>query len=134
MAELAQVRDAFADAVNEKGEKIHPDFDKFNEIIVGQLNEGNDAEDFSLLRACIELAPGTNPNEKLANGYKQAKQMYEAIFEEGRKAGMGRLQAKVLNGTQPPTNVGSGLSVTEKKPRNAHEAIEMARKGLVVSR
>ena len=133
-AELSQVTDAFADAVNEKGEKINADFDKLNSISIGQIQNGDETEDFSLLRACVELSPGNSPQEKLANGYKMAKQQYDAIFEEGRKAGMGRIQSKVSNGTQPPTNVGGALSITEKKPRSAREALEMAKKGIMVSR
>lgn len=133
--ELAQVTEAFAEAVNEKGEKLHPEFDQLNGIFIGKLQEGQESEDFSLLRACIELSPGSNPQEKLANGYKAAKAVHDAIFEAGKKAGMGRVQAKVQNGTIPPTNAGGeGLTITEKKPKNAQEALEMAKKGLMVSR
>lgn len=132
MSELSQVTEAFADAVNEKGEKLRPDFDSLNSIVIGKAN-GKD--EYSLLRASIELAPGNNPQEKLANGYKMAKSTYDSIFESGRKAGLGRLQTKNLNGTLPPTNSGSEvLSVTEKRPRNAHEAMQLAKKGIQVSR
>ncbi len=135
LTELSQVTEAFADAVNEKGEKIHADFDRLNDISIGQLQNGPKAEDFSLLRACVELAKGASPQEKLTNGYKQAKAMHDQIFEAGRKAGMGRVQAKVLNGTNPPSNAaGEVLSTTEKKPKNAREALDMARRGIVVSR
>lgn len=134
LTEMNNVTDSFADAVDEKGEKINPEFDMLNGIVLGQLGEGPQAEEFSLLRACIELSQGSNPQEKLANGFKMAKEQYNAIFEEGRKAGMGRIQSKVKNGSLPPTNVSGNLSVTEKRPRNAQEALEMARKGIVVSR
>ena len=133
-AELSQVTDAFAEAVNEKGEKINPYFEKLNEMSIGQIQNGNQAEDFSLLRACVELSQANSPHEKLAMGYKKAEEVYNAIFEEGRKAGMGRIQTKVLNGSQPPTNVGGALSMTEKKPKTAREALEMAKKGIMVSR
>lgn len=132
MTEMSQVTDAFAEAVNEKGEKLHPDFDMLNSISIGKHN-GTD--DYSLLRAAIELATGNSPQEKLAVGYKEAKRIYDSIFEQGKKAGMGRLQAKALNGSLPPTNAGGEvLSVTDKKPKNAHEALAMARRGQVVSR
>ena len=135
MNEMAQITEAFAEAVNEKGEKIHPEFDQLNSISVGQIKNGTESEDFSLLRTCIELAPGNNPTEKLANGYKVAKATYDAIFESGKQAGMGRLKTKLSNGSLPPTNSGSeSLSVTDKRPKSAHEALEMARKGQVVSR
>lgn len=133
-AELSQVTDAFAEAVNEKGEKLNPHFEKLNEMSIGHIQNGNQAEEFSLLRACVELAQANSPYEKLAMGYKKAEEVYNAIFEEGRKAGMGRVQAKVLNGSQPPTNVGGALSMTEKKPKTAREALEMAKKGIMVSR
>lgn len=134
-AELSKVTDAFADAMDEKGNKIHSDFDALNGFMIGKLQNGKSAEEYSLLRASIELAPGRTPQEKLANGYKSAKALHDSIFEAGRKAGMGRQQAKLMNGSLPPTNSGSdALSVTEKKPKNAHEAMQMARKGIIVSR
>ena len=131
--ELQQVTEAFADATNDKGEKLHPEFDKFNSIVIGQV-PGGDGEEFSFLRACIELAPGESPQEKLTNGYKTAEESYKAIFEEGRKAGMGRLQQKVLNGTQPPSNTPANLSLTDKPPKNAREALALAKRGVMVSR
>lgn len=134
LTELAEVRDAFADAVDEKGEKAHPLFDDLNAINIGQIQGQKGAEDFSLLRACVELAQGT-PQQKLDIGYKQAKALYDSIYEQGKKAGMGRLQTKVLNGSHPPSNsTGDTLTVTEKRPKSAREAFEMARKGVVVSR
>lgn len=135
MNELSQVTNAFAEAVDEKGQPLHPDFDQLNSIQIGTAKNGGQAEEFSLLRACVELADGKNPQDKLANGYKAAKALRDQIFEEGKKAGMGRLQAKALNGTNPPsTATGEVLSVTDKKPKNAHEALALARRGLVVSR
>ncbi len=131
-AETTQIMDAFADAVNDKGIKLHSDFDKLNGLSIAQ---GPNGEDLSLLNICVKLAPGSNPQEKLTQGYKLAKQAYSSIYEEGRQAGLGRLQNKIQNSTQPPSNsMGDVLSVTEKKPKNAREALDMARKGLVVSR
>lgn len=135
LSEITQITDAFAEAVNDKGEKIHPEFDNLNNISIGKIQNGNQADDFSLLRACIELSPSQNPNERLANGYKMAKAVYDGIFESGKKAGMGRLQSKVLNGSIPPSNsTGDVMSVTDKKPKNAHEAMQMAKRGQMVSR
>lgn len=132
MSELSQMTNAFAEAVNEKGVKLHPEFDELNTLPVGQ---GPNGEQFSLLSVCSKLAQGQTPQERLANGYKQAKLAYSTIFEAGKKAGMGRVQAKIQNGTQPPSNsTGDILSYTEKRPKNAREAIEMARRGQVVSR
>lgn len=135
MTEINQVTEAFAEAVSDKGEKLHPEFDQLNTLSIGQLQEGDKAQEFSLLRAGIELAQGNSPQEKLANGYKAAKAVYDSIFEAGKKAGMGRLQTKLLNGTNPPSNSGGEvLSVTEKRPKSAREAFEMAKRNQVVSR
>lgn len=132
MTELSQVTQSFAEATDEKGNPIHPDFDQLNSINLGKINNG---EDFSLLRACVELSGGNSPQDRLANGYKMAKMVRDSIFEEGKKAGMGRLQTKALNGTNPPSlSSGDTLSVTDKKPKNAREAMDMAKKGLIVSR
>lgn len=135
ISELSQITNAFADAVDEKGTQLHPDFDNLNSIQLGKMNENGKVEEYSLLRACIELADGKNPQEKLTNGYKVAKAMRDSIFEEGKKAGMGRLEKKALNGTQLPSSSSNEvLSVTDKKPKNAHEAFAMARRGQMVSR
>lgn len=135
ISELSQITEAFADAKDEKGIRLHPQFDELNNIHIGKLADGDQSEDFSLLRGCVELAQGGTPAEKLANGYKMAKAVYDGIFESGKKAGMGRLAQKAQNGTLPPTNVtGDTLTVTDKKPRSAREALEMAKKGQMVSR
>jgi len=134
ISELSQITEAFAGAEDEKGNKIHPQFDEFNSIALGKLTKGDQSEEFSLLRACVELAEGDH-TQKLANGYKMAKAVYDSIFESGKKAGMGRLAQKAQNGTLPPSSsVGDALTMTEKKPKNAREALEMARRGQVVSR
>jgi hypothetical protein len=133
--EMAEVTDAFASAVDEKGTPLHPDFDELNMLSIGQVQTQNGPEDFSLLRACAQMAEGKTPQEKLANGYKAAKAAHDHIFEKGKKAGMGRLQAKMMNGSLPPSNAGGDvLSVTEKKPRTAKEALDLARRNIVVSR
>lgn len=135
LTEMAQVTDAFAEAVDEKGNKIHPEFDALNNFHLGSMKSASGEEQFSLLRGCIELAQGNTPQEKLANGYKNAHAVYNSIFELGKKAGMGRLQAKAANGMLPPSNSsGAELQVTDKKPKNAHEALAMARRGQMVSR
>lgn len=135
LSEMTQVTEAFAEAVDEKGAKLHADFDKLNELNLGKLVDGEQAEDFSLLRACIELSPGNTPQDKLANGYKSAKAIYSAIFEEGRKAGLGRVQQKQMNGSNPPSGSGGdSLQITDRKPKSAREAMEMAKRGVMVSR
>lgn len=132
-SEIKQVTDAFADAVNEKGEKINPDFDRLNEIMIGNLSANGQQQPFSLLRACIELAPGKSPHEKLTAGYKNAKAQYDAIFEAGRKAGLGRVNSKVQNGTNAPSGMNGEITTTDKRPKTAREAMELARKGIRVS-
>ena len=135
MTEMAQITDSFANAVNEKGEKLHPEFDELAGIQLGQLSENSKTEEFSLLRACIELASGATPQERLANGFKSAKAARDAIFESGKKAGMGRLATKAQNGTIPPSSTSNDVfTVTDKKPKNAREALDMAKRGQMVSR
>jgi hypothetical protein len=129
--EVAEVINAFSEAVDEKGAKMHPDFDKLNGVIVGKNDQ---VGEYSLLRACIELSPGNSPDEKLAAGYKTAKQLFDQIFEDGKKAGMGQMRMKVQRSTEPPSGSSVNTNVTDKKPKNAHEAFEMARQGIAVQR
>ena len=119
---------AFEEAKNEKGELLHPDFEKFSGLRLGTHPQ---AGEYDLLRAAIELAPGETPQEKMENGYKAAKATYDAMFEEGKKAGMGRLQTKARNGTFAPSSVNAG-STAPHRAKNAVEALEFARKGLAV--
>ena len=123
----AKFIDAFADAKDEKGNLLHPDFDKYESISLGKHQK---AGDYNLLRATVELASGATPQERLENGYKTAKAVYDSIFEEGRKAGMGRVQQKVKNGSLPPSSSPAN-GTAPHKPKNALEALEFARKGLV---
>jgi hypothetical protein len=133
-SEMEQVVDAFANAADEKGNKLNSDFDKLNSILVGEAQGRNGEKNpYSILRAAIELATGNSPTEKLANGYKSAKAVYDAIFEEGKKAGMGRLQDKARNGTFPPSSVNAGHTAPGR-PKNALEALEFARRGLAPNR
>jgi len=134
--ENLQLTEAFADAVDEKGQKIHPDFDKLNSLDIGVRQNGDRQDPYSFLRAAIELAPGKTPQEKLANGYKKAKEVYDAIVEEGRKLGMGRVQAKLQGSTQLPSGSlpPGALTTTTKKPQTGREAMELARQGVLVSR
>lgn len=119
----------FADAKDEDGEMLHPEFDRLSEIKIGTHSKSGE---YDLLRAAIELAPGDSYMEKLENGYQAAKEVYDTIFEEGRKAGMGRMNDKVKNSTYAPSAGSSKLSsYAQKQPANALEALEMARKGLL---
>ena len=119
----------FADAKDEDGEMLHPEFDRLSEIKIGAHSKSGE---YDLLRAAIELAPGDSYMEKLENGYQAAKEVYDTIFEEGRKAGMGRMNDKVKNSTYAPSAGSSKLSsYAQKQPANALEALEMARKGLL---
>lgn len=129
-AEAAEVISAFSEAVDEKGQKLHPDFDKLAGLTIGSHEK---AGEYSLLRTAIELAQGANAQEKLENGYKAAKATYDAIFEEGRKAGMGRLQEKVKNATNPPSSV-PGVKVAAGRPKDALEALQWAKQGIAVER
>jgi hypothetical protein len=130
--ESLEAINAFADAKNEKGEMLHPEFDKLSAFKIGNHQQSGE---YDLLRAAIELAPGNSTMEKLENGYKAAKAVYDQIFEEGKKAGMGRLNEKARNGSMSPSQ-GSGQvsGVASKRPANALEALEMAKRGLQPAR
>jgi hypothetical protein len=123
---------AFAGAVDEKGQKIYSDFDKLNGIVVSEVqNPDGSRQEISMLGVAIDAAPGKTVQEKLVNGYKTAKKVYDTIFEEGKKAGMGRLQTKAFNGTQPPSST-PPVSGPSRRPKNALEALQFAKAGLPV--
>lgn len=120
---------AFADAKDQNGKPLHPDFDKLSGFKIGSHSKSGD---YDLLRTAIELAPGETPMAKLENGYQGAKAVYDAIFEEGKKAGMGRLNDKIKNSSIAPSAGSAKVSgYAQKRPDNALEALEMARKGLL---
>lgn len=126
MTQAQESVSAFAEAKDEKGNLMHPEFDRYHSIIIGTHPQ---AGEYSLLRAAIELAPGNSAPEKLANGYKAIDSAFKAIFDEGKKAGMGRLQEKARNGSMAPSSVHPG-SMAPRQPKNALEALEFARQGL----
>jgi hypothetical protein len=132
--EMSEVIDAFSNAENEKGEKVNADFGKFDSLIIGEAETANGKNPYSLLRAAVELAPGNTPQEKLANGYKAAKVAYDSIFQEGVKTGKGQMQRKSNLGSIPPSSGGKTLNIAPHRPKNALEALQMAREGIVVPR
>lgn len=125
-AETLEYVNAFADAKNDKGELLHPDFDRFSSFKIGTHEQ---LGDYDLLRACVELAPGNSPQEKMEAGYKAASDLFQSIFEEGRKAGLGRLQQKIRNSTTPPSS-SAAANYAPHQAKNALEALEFARRGL----
>lgn len=128
--EALEVVSAFQDAVDDKGEKLHPHFDKFNSIMLGTHAEHGE---FSLLRAATELVPGANTQEKLANAYKQVESLYNSIFEEGRKHQAGKNLSKFRNSTEAPTiSTDKGVFTGDPKSLSAREARELAEKRVVV--
>lgn len=129
-ADALESINAFADAVDDKGAKLHPDFDKYAEVTLGTHAQ---AGEYSLLRASMELATGNSIQEKMENGYKLAKATYDRIFEEGKKAGMGRLQTKAKSGSFAPSSVNAG-NMAPRQAKDAVEALKFARQGLEVYR
>jgi hypothetical protein len=121
---------AFADMKDEKGQLLHADFDKLASLKIGNHPQ---AGDYDLLRAAVELSPGRTPKEKMENGYKAAKAIYDSIFEEGRKAGLGRVQSKIKNGMMSPSSV-NATPTAPGRPKNALEALQFARQGLIPNR
>ena len=129
-SEALDTINAFAAAVDDKGEKLHPEFDKLSGFSLGKHEK---AGNYDLLRAAVELAPGDNIQQKIENGYKNAEAVYKAIYEEGRKAALGHVQQKVRNGTTAPSNLPAG-NLTASRPKDAAEALEWAKKGIAVQR
>lgn len=126
---------AFESAVDEKtGKPLHPDFAALSEISIGALNKGGKKDSYSLLRAAVELADGATALERLENGYKTAKAIRDAIFEEGKKAGMGRLQQKSAAASIPPSGSFAPSGTAPGKAKTALEAIQFARQGLSPAR
>lgn len=128
--ELSEFADAFASAKDEKGQLLNPDFDMLGGL---QLGKNSDGDEYSLLRACVELSQGKTPQEKLTAGYKAAKQIRDQIFEEGRKHGMGKMLSKVRNSTEAPTiSSDKGSFTGDPKKLSVREARELAERGVVV--
>lgn len=115
----------FADAKDDKGNPVHPNFDKYHSMTIG--------ENFSILNAAFERAPGKNLQEKMENGYKALDAIWNKAVEEGKKLGMGRIQEKAKNGTFSPSSVNAG-STAPRQPKNALEALQFARQGLAPNR
>lgn len=132
IASAEQIIKAFEEAVDEKGNKINADFEKLSKVMVGEaLLPNGQKNSYSLLRASIELAPGGSPQEKLANGYKNAKAIYDSIFAEGQKAERGRTMNRARNGSFAPSSM-NATSIAPHRAKNAMEALTFARKGLAV--
>lgn len=127
-AETLEVINAFAEAKDEKGAKIHPDFDKLSGFKLGTHQKSGE---YDMLRAAIELAPGNSPQQKMENGYKAAKATYDAIFEEGKKAGMGRVQQRAQNGSFAPSGTNVTTGTAPHRAKNALEALQFAKQGLM---
>lgn len=127
-AETLEVINAFAEAKDEKGQKLHPDFDKLSGFKIGTHQKSGS---YDLLRAAIELAPGNSPQEKMDNGYKAAKATYDAIFEEGKKAGMGRVQQRAQNGSFAPSGTSTATGTAPHRAKDALEALQFAKQGLM---
>lgn len=130
-AKAGEIVEAFSSAKDEKtGELLHPDFEALHSVVIG----GNEkVGEYSLLRAAVDLAPGATQQERLANGYKAAKAVRDAILEEGRKQGMGKMLARARNSSEAPTlSTEKGVFTGDPKNLSAREARELAEKRVVV--
>lgn len=131
-AEMSETIEAFASAADETGNVLHPEFDRYNSMMLGEV-EGPDGKprSLSILNAAIELAPGNSPLEKLENGYKKIAELHDQIFKSGQKSGMGKMLAKVRNGTDAPTiSTDKSVFTGDAKKLSAREARELAEKGV----
>lgn len=129
-AELVDVVRVFEEVKNDKDELLHPDFQALNGIGIGKTPQG---DEYSLLRACVELSPGNTPQEKLANGYKAAKAVRDKIYEEGRKSGMGKMLSRVRDSTETPSLSTDKTTFNgDARKLSVREARELAEKGVTV--
>lgn len=126
-AEALEYIDAFAGAVGEDGQRLRPDFDRLEAAVI---DEGN-----NLMNVCVDIAKtkAQSPQEALQMGYDLAKKLYDAIFEEGRKAAIGKVTSKLRNGTNPPSmSTTQSIFTGDPKKIDARQAFELAKKGIRV--
>lgn len=127
-AENLDAINGFANAKDEKGTLLHPEFDDLSSIMVATHPETG--KEISLIQLAILTAPGNTVQERLDAGYKKAKASYDAIFEKGKKAGMGRLQDKVRGSSMEPSSMHNVTGQASRAPKNALEALQFAKQGL----
>lgn len=112
----------FADAVDEKGQKLHPDFDELS-------NEG-------LIKGYLDLNPPTSKAEfskRLEEAYKWSNALATKYREAGKKAAYEEMQKKAGISTTPPSTGAKG-TYDGPDPRKASvaELVDMARRGIRV--
>jgi hypothetical protein len=101
----------------------HADYDEINKYKFIEYQLRNDPR-----------AQGTDPvqwQSALNDAYSNGKRVMDELIEKGRQAGLERIQQKVSQSTEPPTDMGSGESPTGD-PRNwtTAEAIANAKRGI----
>ena len=120
----------FREMKDDKGEPMHPEFDALQGVELGTTAQG---DKYNLLRACVELAQGNSDQEKLMNGYKNAKAIRDQIFEEGRKHGMGKMLTRVRQSTEAPGITSEKTSFNgDPRKLSVQEARELAEKRISV--
>lgn len=125
--ETADFMNAFAEAVDDKGQKIRDDFDRLNGIMIG--------ENVSLLNACIQCVGQGEISERVSKGYDLAKKVWAQVYDVGYKAGRGKVGQVVRDGTEPPTpTAGQQVYAGDPKKITPREAVRLARQGITVPR
>jgi hypothetical protein len=117
-----EVTDLKASLMVKDFRQTHPDFEKLNkyQFITKQLQtdpraHGNDANQW---------------NQALNDAYSNAQRVYNEIVEEGKRQGMERIQQKVAQSTEPPTNTPSSVNpFGDPKNWTTAQAIAAARQG-----
>lgn len=91
-----------------------------------------------LMRLYMQSYPAEKPETKyweksLKEAYSFVDKMYNETFEEGKKAGLTRIQEKAAYSTESPSN-GAAQIYPGGDPKNlsVKEAVELARKGIRV--
>lgn len=131
VSEASEIINAFAEAKDDKGKALHPNFEKLEALSLGSVD---------LISAFLQLdgqpAQGYDQYmQKMQRAYQAADKFYTQIYEEGRKAGLGLVQRKAMNATEAPAVSGPASVFTgDPKKLDARTAMRLAREGVVVPR
>ena len=134
---VSDMRSLLSDYINEtdkEGKLLRPDFDE-----VDEMPNGGSFVEFFLRKNPPKGSSEAAIYQSIENAYKSAKDTYSRIFTKGKEAGLGRVQEKVNNASEPPTG---SVRVSDAKidyktlsPREqAEEAVRLAREGKRVAR
>lgn len=118
-----EILDAYADAKDEKGEKLHPDFDELAEKgLIPMFLDKMDAQDKRDMSKAVSVA------------YQKAKEVADHFYSKGKNSALGTIQQKATQSTEPPSiTAGETYNGTDPKKISVKEAILLGKKGVRVT-